>query len=153
MALGLYKPLIISVDMICVSAWLKSGQGQLSPAPGERCDVREWGWWRLSWDTELTQTRVTCSHGHTLRQGSSLCNDEIRIVLGMLEDDGNPKVAPGQVSGHGGGEDLNAVHVKDQVDDACVRMVCGHWSSGGVTISLNSLNSLLEDLRLMCRVI
>ena len=106
--------------------------------------MREWGWWRLSWDTELTQT---------LRQGSSLSNDEIRIVLGMMEDHGNPKVASGQVSGHGGGEDLNAVHVNDQVDDTCVRVVCGHWSSGGVTISLNSLNSLLEDLRLMCRVI
>jgi hypothetical protein len=110
----------------------------------------------MSWDTELTQTRVTCSHGQTLRQGSSLSNDEIRIVLGMLEameDHGNPKVASGQVSGHGGGEDLNAVHVKDQLDDACVRMVCGHWSSGGVTISLNSLNIHLDDLRLMCRVI
>ena len=123
-----------------------SGQGQLSPAPGVRCDVR-------GWDTELTQTRVTCSHGQTLMQGSSLCNDEIRIVLGMLEDDGNPKVASGQVSGHGDREDLNAVHVKDQVDDACVRMVCGHWSSGDVTNPLNSLNSLLDDLRLMCRVI
>ena len=108
------------------------------------------------WDTELTQTRVTCSHGQTLRQGSSLCNDEIRIVLVMMEameDHGNPKVASGQVSGHGDREDLNAVHVKDQVDDACVRMVCGHWSSGDVTNPLNSLNSLLDDLRLMCRVI
>ena len=67
------KPLIMFGDMICVSAWLRSGQGQLSPAPGVRCNVR-------GWDTELTQTRVTCSHGQTLRQGSSLCSEHPKVL-------------------------------------------------------------------------